>query len=334
MNKLIRIQFLTIVGSLLILFTKTIAYFLTESNAILSDVLESCINVAAGSFALYSLYVASKPKDENHPYGHGKIEFISATFEGSLIIMAGILIIGKSIYNFVFPYEVHQLDLGIYLTAGAGLFNFAMGGVLVNQGKKNHSMSMEADGKHLLSDAYSTIGMIIGLTIVYFTQIFWIDNVIALTFGLIISVTGIRILKKSIAGIMDEADEKLLGKIVETLEENRKENWIDLHNLRVIKYGAILHLDCHMTLPWYYNNKESHKELDDMERLIKHHYGDQAEMFIHTDPCKEISCQLCQLHSCDVRQNKFEKILTWTAENVLADAQHELKEGDKKQNAT
>lgn len=329
MKNLIRIQFFTIVGSLLILGTKAIAYFLTDSNAILSDVLESCINVVAGSFALYSLQVASKPKDENHPYGHGKIEFISATLEGSLIIIAGILIIGKSIYNFIIPYEVHQLDLGIYLTAGAGLMNFLIGGVLVYQGKKNHSMTMEADGKHLLSDAYSTVGMIIGLSIVYFTQINWIDNVVAMIFGLIISITGLNILKKSIAGIMDEADEKLLGKIVKTLQENRKENWIDLHNLRVIKYGSILHLDCHMTLPWYYNNRDSHKELDDMETLVKQHYGDQAEMFIHTDPCNEISCQLCQLHTCDVRQHQFIKTLVWTADNVLSDAQHELRKAEK-----
>ncbi|HAW52953.1 MAG TPA: cation diffusion facilitator family transporter [Flavobacteriales bacterium] len=325
MKTLIRIQFLTILGSLLILLTKAVAYFLTGSNAILSDVLESCINVVAGSFALYSLKVASRPRDENHPYGHGKIEFLSATLEGSLIIMAGILIIGKSIYNFVFPYEVHQLDVGIYLTAIAGLFNFFIGGVLVYQGKKNHSMTMEADGKHLLSDAYSTVGMILGLGIVYFTNLYWIDNLIAMIFGLIISITGVQILKKSIAGIMDEADEKLLGSIVRTLQENRKENWIDLHNLRVIKYGSILHLDCHMTLPWFYDNRESHTELDEIEKLIKHHYGDQAEMFIHTDPCKDNSCRLCQLSSCDVRKNTFETTLVWTVKNVLSDAQHELR---------
>ncbi|MEQ8325501.1 MAG: cation diffusion facilitator family transporter [Vicingaceae bacterium] len=324
MEKLIRIQRLTLFGSVAIMLAKAVAYFITSSNAIFSDVLESGVNVVAGGLALYSIILASKPKDENHPYGHGKIQFISASVEGALILVAGILIIGKAIYQLLFPQELSNIDLGIYLTGGAGLLNFIMAVILIRQGKQSQSMIMEADGKHLLSDALSTVGMIIGLTVVALTGLIWIDNLIALSFGVMISYTGINILKKSIPGIMDEADNNLLDEIILTLEESRNQAWIDLHNLRVIKYGNVLHLDCHVTLPWYYTNRQSHVELEKIEMLIREKYGTQAEMFIHTDPCSALSCSICQLSECKVREKEFEKSLEWNASNALKNSQHHL----------
>ena len=331
MTSSIRVQRLTLIGSILIMLTKAIAFLITSSNAILSDVLESGVNVAAGAFALFSLILASKPRDEDHPYGHGKIEFLSATFEGALILVTGGLIIVEAVYHFIYPHEIQRLDIGIYLTAGAGLVNFIMGIALVRIGKKEGSMTMEADGKHLLTDAWSTVGMIIGLTIIFFTKLVFIDNVIALIFGLLISVTGINILKKSIPGIMDEADRNLLEDIIQTLEKNRADNWIDLHNLRVIKYGSVLHIDCHITLPWYFNNRESHREMKIIEEMIQENYGKQAEMFIHTDPCNERSCSLCCIENCKVREHPFVRRLEWDASIVLSDVQHSLQPTDEKQ---
>jgi len=323
-KKLIRIQSAVLLIGLLLMVIKAIAYFITSSNLILTDAVESIINTLAGAFALYSLILASKPRDLDHPYGHGKIEFISASIEAAMIIAAGLIMIMKASYNLIYPQVVHDIQIGIYLTGGAGLLNFALGGVLIFHGKRHDSMTMEADGKHLLSDAYSTVGMIIGLIIIYYTNLVWVDNVVAIVFGLVITYTGINILKKSVPGIMDEADLKLLKRIVLVLQKNRRTNWIDLHNLRVIKYGSVYHLDCHITFPWYFNVKEAHGEMTNIEKLIQEHFGSKAEMFIHTDPCKEISCRICKIEDCDVRQNKFEQRIEWTMSNVLSDKQHNL----------
>jgi cation diffusion facilitator family transporter len=323
-KKLIRIQTGVLITGILLMAIKAIAYNITSSNLILTDAIESIINTLAGAFALYSLILASKPRDVDHPYGHGKIEFISASIEAAMIIAAGLIMIMKSSYNLLYPQEVHDIDIGIYLTGGAGLLNFALGGILVFHGKKHNSITMEADGKHLLSDGYSTIGMIIGLTIIYFTNLVWIDNAVAILFGLVIAFTGIKILKKSVPGIMDEADMKLLERIVSVLQENRRANWVDLHNLRVIKYGSVYHLDCHITFPWYFNVKEAHFEMTQIEKLIQEHFGSQAEMFIHNDPCKDISCRLCQIADCEVRQHKFEQSLEWNMTNVLSNKQHDI----------
>ena len=321
-KEMIGIQRWVLIVGIVLMAIKIFAYLLTNSNVILTDALESLINVMAGAMALYSLIISSKPRDKDHPYGHGKIEFISASVEAVLIISAGVIMIVKACYNLVYPQEITAVDQGIYLTGGAGLVNFVLAFVLIRQGKKNNSLAMEADGKHLLSDAYSTVGMIIGLTIIYFTDMIWIDNAVAILFGSLIAFTGIKILRKSVPGIMDEADMKLLQEMVSVLEKNRKENWIDFHNLRVIKYGSVYHLDCHVTLPWYFNIEEAHKEIEDVEVLIRNHFGSKAEMFIHNDPCRENSCSICSKQNCDVRKAEFKGRLEWTVDNVLGEDQH------------
>ncbi len=323
-KKLIRIQAGVLVVGIILMAIKALAYYITSSNLILTDAVESIINTLAGAFALYSLILAAKPRDQDHPYGHGKIEFISASIEAAMIIAAGLIMIMKSSYNLIYPQEVNDIDVGIYLTGGAGLLNFVLGGILIFHGKKYNSITMEADGKHLLSDAYSTVGMIVGLTIIYFTDWIWVDNTVAIMFGLFITYTGINILKKSVPGIMDEADMKLLKRIVLVLQENRHPSWVDLHNLRVIKYGSVYHVDCHITFPWYFNVKEAHFEMTKIEKLIQEHFGSKAEMFIHNDPCNEISCRLCQISNCDVRKHKFEKSLEWNMTNVLSNKQHDI----------
>ncbi len=321
-KKMIGIQRMVLLVGIMLMIVKTIAYVITHSNVILTDALESLINVLAGALALYSLIYASRPKDKSHPYGHGKIEFLSASIEAALIISAGFIMIVKAAYNLVYPQEISSIDIGIYLTGGAGLINFILAFILIRSGKQNNSMAMEADGKHLLSDAYSTLGMIIGLGIIYFTQLFWIDNVIAILFGSLIAYTGINILRKSIPGILDASDTELLQKMIALLEKNRKELWIDLHNLRVIKYGSVYHLDCHMTLPWYLKVEDAHAEMVEMEKLIRENFGSKAEMFIHIDPCKESSCSICSVKDCDVRKSEFKERIVWEIDNVLGSEQH------------
>jgi cation diffusion facilitator family transporter len=310
--------------SVVLLAVKLVAYYSTHSVAILTDALESIVNVAAGFIGLYSLYVAGKPKDDDHPYGHGKAEFLSAAVEGTLIGSAGTIILYKAIQSIIRPVELEQLDYGIWLVAATAIVNYTMGYFCLRTGKRNNSLALLASGKHLQSDTWSTAGIIVGLILLYFTGLKWIDSVVAIIFGAIIIVTGYKILRSSIAGIMDEADNELLGKLVEVINKSRRDNWIDLHNLRVIKYGSILHVDCHFTVPWYLNVHEAHAEIDALAAPVKKEFGESLELFVHSDGCLPFSCKICGKPDCPERKNKFEKRIEWTLENISRNKKHEL----------
>lgn len=310
--------------SVLLLAVKLIAYYMTHSVAILTDALESIVNVSAGFIGLYSLYVSAKPRDIDHPYGHGKAEFLSAAVEGTLILTAGALIIYKAASNLIHPQEVEKLDNGMLLILVTALINFGMGFYCFKQGRRNRSLALEASGKHLMSDSYSTFGLIIGLLLLYFTKMAWIDSAVAALFGIILLFTGYHILRDSIAGIMDEADLQLLRKLVVLLNQKKSANWIDLHNLRIIKYGSVLHLDCHLTLPWYLNVHEAHQEVDALSHLVQEAFGESIELFVHTDGCLPFSCRICKKQECTERKHNFEREIEWTMENILANKKHQL----------
>ncbi len=307
-----------------ILIFKFWAYFATHSVSILTDALESIVNVTAGFIGLYSLYVAAQPKDKEHPYGHGKAEFISAAIEGTLIALAGITILYQSTLKLILPTPVHKLDLGIALVAGTALLNLLTAYYCLRIGKKNHSLALIASGQHLRTDAISTAGIVAGLILLYFTGWSWIDPVLAIVFGLYIIYTGYGILRHSIGGIMDEADHVLLQQFVDLLNRDRQPAWIDLHNLRVIRYGTKLHVDCHLTLPWFLNVHEAHREVDALSAKIRAEFGESIELFVHTDGCMPFSCKLCDRAACNVRQHPFEKRLEWNLNNILSDAKHQI----------
>lgn len=323
-TKNLQIQKWVAAVSVFILAIKFIAYYTTHSVAILTDALESIVNVAAGFIGLYSLFIAAKPRDVDHPYGHGKAEFISAAIEGTLIVSAGAIIIYKAIQQLIFPVEINQIDFGIILVATTAVINFMMGYLAVKKGKKTNSMALVASGRHLQSDSYSTLGIILGLFLILITGMKWIDAVVAIIFGIFISFTGYKILRKSIAGIMDEADMEWLSKLVEVLNKNRQENWVDLHNLRMIKYGSLLHLDCHLTVPWYLNIHEAHKEVDALGLLVRKEFGDTIELFVHTDGCLPFSCRICNKKNCNERKHNFEKQISWTPETILQNQKHHI----------
>jgi cation diffusion facilitator family transporter len=315
--------------SIVLLAVKFVAYYFTHSVAILTDALESIVNVAAGFIGLYSLWVSAKPRDIDHPYGHGKAEFLSAAVEGTLIGVAGTLILYEAIQHILHPVALQKIDTGIWLVGATAVINYCMGFLCVRIGKKNNSLALEASGRHLQSDTYSTIGIIIGLLLLFITGKNWIDSAVAIIFGVVIIVTGYKIIRRSIAGIMDEADEQLLGRMVALLNRNRRENWIDLHNLRVIKYGSILHLDCHVTVPWYLNVHEAHDEIEELARLVKQEFGESVEMFVHSDGCMPFQCPICEKKDCKVRQAEFIGKISWTLENIRKDKKHRYEDLNK-----
>ena len=318
----IRLQKIITLLAIILFAVKLGAWYLTGSLAILTDALESIVNIVAGGLGWYSLFVSAKPRDVDHPYGHGKVEFISAAVEGTLISVAGIFIIYKSVSGFFHHHQIERLDYGIILLAATALVNYIAGTICVRTGEKNNSLPLIAGGKHLKTDTYTTIGIFIGLVLIYFTNLIWLDSAVACIFALIIIYTGYKILRTSIAGIMDEADLKLLDNLVEILNNHRKENWIDLHNLRIIKYGSILHCDCHLTVPWYLNVYEAHDEIESLAELIRDELGDASELFVHSDGCQEFSCRICSKKNCLVRKHEFEKKIIWTIKNISKDSKH------------
>ena len=310
--------------SVVLFFTKIIAYQFTHSLAILTDALESIVNVLAGFIGLYSLFIAAKPRDFDHPYGHGKAEFVSAAIEGGLIVAAGVMIIYETVLNFVQENPIQKLDTGLVLIGITAVVNFIAGTICLKIGKKNTSLALQASGKHLQIDTYSTLAIIAGLVIMLFTKLYWLDKVIALAMSGLIIYNGYKIIRSSLAGIMDEADTKLLKQFINALNENRRENWIDLHNLRVIKYGSLLHIDCHLTVPWYLNIHEAHLEIDELTSLIKKQFGDYIELFVHTDGCLPFSCTICTKTDCNVRQQPMKARLEWTLKNIISNQKHRL----------
>ena len=319
----IRIQRWVLAISVLLFCAKLVAYYLTNSVAVLTDALEGIVNVVAGVIGLYSLHLSAKPRDTDHPYGHGKIEFLSAAVEGVMIIIAGILISIKAINQFIQPTEIKSLDVGILIVAFTSIVNFIMGTICIRVGGRNNSLALIASGRHLHSDTYSTIGIIVGLVLILLTGQRWLDSGVALVFSTLIIYTGFQIIRKSVAGIMDERDKALMEQLVTVADSNRSENWVDLHNVRIIKYGSTLHVDSHLTVPWYLNVHEAHDEVEKLGKIVGKQFGESIELFVHADGCLPISCPICIKENCPVRQHPFERRIQWTVQNIQADQKHQ-----------
>ncbi|MEZ4807687.1 MAG: cation diffusion facilitator family transporter [Flavobacteriales bacterium] len=315
-------QALVLLIGIVLMAIKFVAWRITHSNTILSDAMESIVNVVAGILALYSLWLSARPRDQGHPYGHGKVEYISAGIEGGLVVIAGGMIIWRAVLALMADRHLHDLDTGILLTAIAGGVNLVMGLSLRRRGERSRSITLEASGAHLLSDAWSTVAMIAGLILIRTTGLLWMDQLFAILFALYIMYTGIRIFRRSMAGIMDEADLDLAKKVIDHLQQKRRPEWVDMHNFRMIKYGPVLHIDCHVTLPWYYSLEKAHAELEMIEATIRSQEHAEVEFFIHMDPCVPASCGICALADCPERRHPFTGSVPWDLDTVLDNAKH------------
>lgn len=301
---------------------KIIAWKLTGSDAVFSDAMESIVNVISAFMGLYSLYLAAKPKDEGHPYGHGKVEFVTSGIEGAMIAIAGVMIIYEGINSLVVGKTLNKLDWGIAIIAATAVINYLLGYISIRKGEQENSLVLISSGKHLQSDTVTTLGVVISLIVVYFTRLYWLDSVVALLFGFYIIYIGYKIVRKSLSGIMDEQDPELLQEIIKVLEENRRTEWIDVHNLKIQQFGASLHIDAHITLPWYYSLRDAHKEMEKMIILLAGRVKRNIEFNFHMDDCKPISCPVCRIADCPVREQDFVKKVTWTPENVTCGDKH------------
>jgi cation diffusion facilitator family transporter len=313
---------LSFIISTLICAVKFVAWFVTGSLVILSDALESIINVVAAAFAWYSIYLSNKPRDREHPYGHGKIEFFSIGFEGAMILIAGFGILIQAVLFFF-----NALTAGIWLTLAGGVANFLLGFFLVRKGKVNNSLTLQGNGKHILSDSYSSLGVLVAIVLIMLTGYKWIDPIASAVAAAIIIYTGFKLMSKSVRGLMDEVDMKVVDELVAILKEQRQPNWIDMHNLRVQRYGNYYHVDCHVTMPYFFSLDEVHEEITKLDKVLNSNFQKGSiEFFIHTDPCVSSSCPHCPLTACKVRKHPFIQTIEWSRENLLPNRKHSFPE--------
>ncbi|WP_201986803.1 cation diffusion facilitator family transporter [Hymenobacter rubidus] len=319
-----RLGLLSLVVSVGLVIIKFYAYRLTRSQAVLTDALESIINVFTSGFALYSLHLAGLPKDENHPYGHGKVENLSLGFEGGLIFMAGAFILYSASKGLLHPHPVARPDWGVLLLASTAVVNLAVGLLLVRNGKRLNSVALVGDGQHLYIDALTSIVSSGALVLVAATGVVRFDSGAALLLGGFILVNGWRMLRRSISGLMDETDTAIVAEVIAELQAQRRAPWIDVHNLRVQRYGANLHIDCHMQMPYYFTLEQVHTQLHQIEELIRARFAVEVEMFVHADPCTYAACSLCLMPDCPVRQHSFQHEVTWDIHNAVRNERHHL----------
>jgi cation diffusion facilitator family transporter len=308
---------LSLFVGVLVLGAKFWAYALTGSQAVFSDALESIVNVVAAAFALGVLAYAGRPADRDHPFGHGKVEFFSAAFEGGLIFCAALVIIwqaGEALFAGAVP---QRIDVGLALTIAAGLANGALGWFLVRYGRRHHSPALEADGHHLLSDFWTTVGVVAGLGGVWMTGLGWLDPVAAAVVALLLLRTGWRLVRRATGGLLDEEDPELLQRLVGVIGPRVREGVIRVHHLRAIRSGPFRHISAHLVVPEFWSVERAHDTAEALGSSVLRELGVQGAIDFHTDPCERLYCGTCDLESCSVRRRPFEGLRPLTVDEAV-----------------
>ena len=316
-----RAAWISAVASILIFLLKVYAYRVTNSAAVLSDALESIVNVIAAAVALYVIRISSEPADENHPYGHGKAESFSSTFEGGLIFFAAVMIIAESLKALLYHEPAQKLELGLIFVGAAAILNLVLGLYLRATGIKHHSEALRASGTHVLSDVVTTVGVMVGLALVLLTGWEWIDPVVAIFVGLQLAYSGYKIVRESLGVLMDEQNEGVLGNLARSLEKNRRPGIIDIHELRTIRSGRFHHVDAHLVVPEYWDVSRVHSLGNAFEADVVRDYEFDGELAFHIDPCKKSFCSVCSVPDCPIRRAPFQRERPFTVKSLTGGPQ-------------
>lgn len=272
--------------SLLMLAGKLTAFSLTGSTALLSDAAESVIHLAATAIAAASLWFAQQPADRGHPYGHGKIAFFSAGFEGALILAAALFIIVTGVVDLVRGPEVRRLDLGLLITGGLMLINLALGLTLVRVGKRHSALILVANGQHVLADMWTSLGVLVGVGIVWLTGLVWLDPLVAIAVGLNIVWTALALIRGAFGGLLDQASPADTEQLVAVLARAQTEGVIAAyHQLRHRQSSDALWVEVHMLLPGDMSMAEAHRRATSVEEAITRSFpGMTVHMTTHLEP--------------------------------------------------
>ncbi|MCC6548705.1 MAG: cation transporter [Ignavibacteriaceae bacterium] len=311
-----------LITGFLMLAGKMSAYLITNSAAIYSDALESVVHIFASGIAFISIIISSRPEDESHPYGHGNIEFFSAGFEGLLIIVAAIAIIYAAVHDLIFGSEIKKLDIGLYIVIAAGAVNLFLGWYLILTGKKYNSITLIADGKHVLTDSWTSLGVVVGIGLVMLTGYTILDPIFAIIVAANIIFTGSKLIRDSFNGLMDASDPEILKKLCDKIAEIKKDFWIDVHQLRVRRSGNKLFLDFHLVVPYFFTIQQTHtEEIEILKSVNELHHP--SEIKIHLDHCDFSMCHFCAYAACPERKSEQNVFLTFDEKKIIGGPQQE-----------
>lgn len=296
--------YLAIAAAVATIGLKLFAYFLTGSVGLFSDALESGVNLIAAVFALFMITLAEKPADEEHAYGHSKAEYFSSAIEGGLIVLAAFSIIWSAVPRLIHPQPLENVGIGLLVSMGASAINLGVGLILIKNGRKNHSITLESDGKHLMTDVYTSIGVLIGIGIVKLTGWLVLDGVVAIGVAFNIIWTGYQLMRRSALGLLDSSlpeDERL--QITNMLDLYKKEN-LEYHSLMTRQAGQRKFVSLHVLLPGKLTIQEGHDMVEKIERNIRDLFNGPVTVFTHLEPVEDpLSMQDIGIDRHDIADN-------------------------------
>lgn len=262
------------------------AYLITGSTAILSDALESVVHIGATAMAGFSLWYAAQPPDKQHPYGHGKIAYFSSGFEGAMILLAALLILVEGIKALVGGPELQQLGTGLVITAGLGLINLVLGLYLVRTGKRTNAIVLVANGHHVLTDMWTSLGVVVGVGLVYLTGLLWLDPVVALILGLNIMWTAFGLIRTSFRGLMESVNPSETQKVVDALDSATSDGQIKgYHQLRHRRVNDQIWIEAHFLMPDNLSLQEAHQRATLVEAILDGLFPDDiVQITSHLEP--------------------------------------------------
>ncbi len=298
----VRIALLSIGAGALILGLKYLSFLISGSVALKSDAIESIVNVVAAIFALGAIIFAGKPADKDHPYGHGKIEHFSAAFEGGLITLAAVVILVEAVHGFIIGPQLKNLGRGLAVNLLAGLLNGMLGWFLLHHGRKTRSRALEADGHHILSDFWTTVGIATGLMLVKVTGLTWMDPLMAVVVGLLLARTGFKLVRESSSALLDSEDPEVLGRVLVAMNGVRPWDVIAVHELRTFRSGRYTHVDAHLVVPEFYPIRQAHDLCEVFGVKALQQAGIEGEVHTHVDPCGRLYCDRCPAPDCPIRR--------------------------------
>jgi cation diffusion facilitator family transporter len=308
---------LALLVATVLLAVKFEAFAVTGSQAIFSDALESIVNVVAAALLITGLRFAVRPADREHPFGHGKIEFFAAAFEGGLIFFAALVILWQAGLAFWSGAAPREIDFGIVLMIAAGAGNGVLGLYLVRFGRRVRSSAIEADGLHVLSDFWTSLGAVVGLLLVRLTGLPWFDPLTAAATAVLLLVTGWRVIRRAAGGLLDEEDPELLAALVALLTPRTTSGIIRVHQLRAIRSGHFRHISAHLVVPEFWTVERAHDIGEELAAELSRELPGDSDVTFHTDPCGRIYCEVCDLDACTVRRRPFAARRPLTVEEVV-----------------
>lgn len=281
-----RYAWLSISAAVGTIVLKGVAWWITGSVGLLSDALESFVNLGGAMMALAMLTVAEQPADENHTYGHGKAEYFSSGFEGVLIMIAAIAIAVSAIERLLHPQPIEALGIGLVVSVVASLINLLTAKILLTVGRKHRSLTLEADAHHLMTDVWTSVGVIIGVAAVAATGWLWLDPVLAIIVALNIVWTGWKLLQRSASGLMDIALPAEEQAMLVTILERYKAQGIDYHALRTRESGARRFVEVHLLVPGHWTVQQGHDLSECVEQEIRQALA-STTVVTHIEPLED-----------------------------------------------